>query len=252
MNPFRKNSKQLSIFVTAGFPEIDALPKHIQFLEQNGVDFIEVGIPFSDPMADGPTIQESSDIALKNGMHVSLLFDQLKNRTTSTPLVIMSYFNPIMHFGLDAFLKRCQEVGIQHLIIPDISLEVYNSRYRHLFEAMGITLCFLITPYTNSERIAAMSHHSRKGFIYLVSSSMTTGNEVKQIGAEEVARIRSACGATPLMIGFGIKNRADVDNVHRLADGAIIGSAYIRAVRSGTQKNFLKELTDAIPRVSQM
>ncbi|GAB5418230.1 MAG: tryptophan synthase subunit alpha [Crocinitomicaceae bacterium] len=242
MNPFRKNSKQVSIFVTSGFPTIDSLPKQIHALEENGIDFIEVGIPFSDPMADGPTIQKSSDVALRNGMNVSMMFRQLAEVNASIPLVIMSYFNPIIRFGLEAFLQRCVDVGVKNVIIPDISLEVYDELYRRQFEKSGITLCFLVTPNTDSERITVMSKRSSNGFIYLVSSSMTTGNEVKQIGASEVGRIRAACGETPLMIGFGIRNRNDVESVHRMADGAIIGSAYIRALSNGTEQSFISEL----------
>ncbi len=242
MHPFRKNSKQVSIFVTSGFPDIDSLPNQIHTLAESGIDFIEVGIPFSDPMADGPTIQESSDIALKNGMNIATMFHQLEDVNVSIPLVIMSYFNPILHFGLEAFLQRCIQVGVQHVIVPDISLEVYDALYREQFENNGVTLCFLVTPNTNSDRIAEMSKRSANGFIYLVSSSMTTGNEVKQMGASEVDRIRKACGATPLMIGFGIRNRSDVENVHRMADGAIIGSAYIRALSNGSEKSFISEL----------
>lgn len=239
MNPFRKNSKQLSIFVTAGFPELHSLPQQIDFLEKSGIDFIEVGVPFSDPMADGPTIQASSDIALKNGMNVSLLFDQLTTVQTTIPLVIMSYFNPILHFGLDTFLQRCNDVGVHHTIIPDISLEIYDQLYRSEFEKHGITLCFLVTPTTDSARISTMSQHSSNGFIYLVSSSMTTGNSVKQIGPEEVDRIRKACGNTPLMIGFGIKTKANISKVHQMADGAIIGSAYINALSKGAGNEFI-------------
>lgn len=242
MNPFRKHKKQVSIFITAGFPHLDSLPKRIQFLEKNGIDFIEVGIPFSDPMADGPTIQNSSEVALKNGMHISLLFDQLSSVKTKIPLVIMSYFNPILQFGLERFLQECKRVNIQHLIVPDISLEVYDRLYRTLFELHGITLCFLVTPNTSSERIARMATRSKNGFLYLVSSSMTTGESVQQMQQYEVQRIRSAAGDLPLMIGFGIKSRDDVEEVHYSADGAIIGSAYIRALTENNEMAFISGL----------
>jgi tryptophan synthase alpha chain len=194
-------------------------------------------------MADGPTIQASSDIALQNGMNVSLLLDQLASIETKIPVVIMSYFNPILHFGLDAFLQRCNEIGVRQAIIPDISLEIFDQLYRSTFEKFGVTLCFLVTPNTDSERISAMSERSKNGFIYLVSSSMTTGNAVKTIGDDEVHRIREACGNTPLMIGFGIKTHEDVSKVHRMADGAIIGSAYIQALSKGIEREFLTEIT---------
>ncbi len=243
MNPFRKNSKQLSIFVTAGYPELHSLPDQIKFLESNDVDFIEVGIPFSDPMADGPTIQESSEIALQNGMNVSLMFDQLSKVQTDIPIVIMSYFNPIMHFGLNRFLEHCNKCKVAHVIIPDISMEVYEKLYQSSFEVHDVTLCFLVTPTTSSERIAKMSKYSMNGFIYLVSSSMTTGNSAKKIGPIEMDRIRNAVGDIPLMIGFGIKSREDVLEVHQNADGAIIGSAFISALKDGREKEFISSVS---------
>ncbi|MCR9172636.1 MAG: tryptophan synthase subunit alpha [bacterium] len=244
MNPFRKNHKQLSIFVTAGYPELNSLPDQIGYLEQRGVDFIEVGVPFSDPMADGPTIQKSSEIALKNGMTVSLLFDQIALVNAKVPLIIMSYFNPILHFGIERFLKRCQEARVSHVIVPDISLEVYEKLYRSDFEQYGVTLCFLITPRTSSSRVEKMSQLSSNGFLYLVSSNMTTGNTGKslRVSDEELSRIRSAAGDTPLMIGFGIKTKADVAEVHRKADGAIIGSAYIKALAEGKSEDFISSV----------
>jgi len=247
MNPFIKNQKQLSIFVTAGFPEVDSLPKHISFLETYGIDFIEVGIPFSDPMADGSTIQESSDRALRNGINISMIFDQIKSTRTKTPLVIMSYFNPILHFGLTNFLHRCAEVGVRHLIIPDISLEIYEQFYLKQFEDAGVTLCFLITPDTEFRRIQKMSDYSKNGFLYLVSSSTTTGNQSQLSSIPKIETIRSACKQTPLMIGFGVRTREDVANVHKLADGAIIGSAFIRAVNSGSERDFISGLLVSEP-----
>ena len=245
MNPFRKNNKQLSIFVTAGFPELNALPSQIAFSQSKGIDFIEVGIPFSDPMADGPTIQESSEIALKNGMNVGLMFEQLATVNVNIPLVIMSYFNPIMHYGLERFLKQCKSCGIAHVILPDISMEVYKKLYRTTFEKYGVTLCFLITPSTSSDRISKMSSLSSNGFLYLVSSNMTTGNSVKSasVSEEDVKRIREAAGDTPMMIGFGIKSRGDVLEAQKNADGAIIGSAYIRALSEGRQEEFISSVS---------
>jgi len=242
MNPFRKNKKQLSLFITAGFPHLNSLPGQIQSLEKNGVDFIEVGIPFSDPMADGETIQTSSDVALKNGMNIPLLFEQLSEVKATIPLVIMSYFNPILQFGLEPFLQECKRVNIHHLIVPDISLEIYDQRYRSLFEQHGITLCFLATPATSSVRIARMTELSKNGFLYLISSSMTTGKSVQMVQESEVERIRSAANNIPVMIGFGIKSKADVKEVHHLADGAIIGSAYIQAIQENREQAFISGL----------
>jgi tryptophan synthase alpha chain len=247
MNPFRKTKKQVSIFITAGYPDINALPGQIEMLEDLGVDFIEIGIPFSDPLADGPTIQASSDAALKNGMNIPVLFNQLKGIQSKIPLIIMTYFNPIIHFGLEPFLEECKSVGITHLIIPDISLEIYERRYHHIFQQHGITLCFLITPNTDSKRIQKMSEYSSEGFIYLVSSTMTTGNAVQQIAEPEAKRIRMACGTTPVMIGFGIRSRADVDAVFEVADGAIIGSAYMRSIADGSSREFINSILASEP-----
>ena len=242
MNPFVKKQSQLSIFITAGYPMIDSLLEQSQFLEASGINFIEVGIPFSDPMADGPVIQASSMRAIENGMSVSLLFEQLKTIQRKIPLVIMSYLNPILCFGIESFLEKCVEVGIVHLIIPDISLEVFERDYKDLFEVSGITLCFLITPDTNADRVKRMAVHSRNGFIYLVSSSMTTGNVKSHFQEEKYFKMRAICGSTPMMIGFGIKSRADVERVQKIADGVIVGSAYIRSLDNGEEKEFLREL----------
>ena len=134
MNPFKKQNKQLSIFVTAGYPRINSLPDQLSTLENEGIDFIEVGIPFSDPMADGPVIQNTSEIALKNGMNLTLLFEQLKQRKTSIPVVLMGYLNPVLAFGIDKFLQECKEVSVYTVIFPDMSAEIYERFFQHQFE----------------------------------------------------------------------------------------------------------------------
>lgn len=242
MNPFQKEHKQLSIFVTAGYPLLNSLPEKIEFLSNAGVDFVEIGVPFSDPLADGPIIQASSSIALQNGMTLPILFKQLAGMTTKIPLVLMSYLNPIIHFGVDAFLLACKETGIRHLIIPDLTLEVYERFYQATFETNGITLCFLVAPCTQSERIHRMAHHSRNGFIYLVSSSMTTGNTSTHNHTDAYLRIRAACGTTPMMIGFGIRTVDDVRHAHAFGDGAIIGSAYIQSIETNNEEIFIQDV----------
>ncbi len=242
MNPFIKEKKQLSIFVTAGYPKINSLGEQLKTLEKKGVDFIEVGIPFSDPMADGPVIQQTSDIALKNGMTTSLMFEQLAEVTISIPLVIMSYFNPILRFGVEPFLEKCISVGVRHLIIPDLSLEIYASNYRELFIQFGVTLCFLVTPKTELARVERMAKYSSAGFIYLVSSNMTTGNSSSKTSTASYEAIRNTCGVTSMMIGFGIRNRTDVHRVHKYSDGAIIGSAYLQALEGRDEAAFLEAL----------
>lgn len=242
MNPFKKDKKQLSLFVTAGYPEINSLPEQLEELSKQGVDFIEVGIPFSDPLADGPTIQFSSDIAIRNGMHIELLLKQLEGVCLDIPLVIMSYFNPILHFGLENFLKACVGVGVKHLILPDVSLEIYERNYQSLFEHYDVSLCFLVAPSTPTDRVKRMAQHTQNGFVYLVSSSMTTGSAPQQNNGNAYKRIREACGNTPLMIGFGIKTKEDVRRVHEYSDGAIIGSAYIQAIQKKNEEEFIRDV----------
>lgn len=246
MNPFKQTKKQVSIFVTAGYPELNSLPSEIQLLENAGVDFIEVGIPFSDPMADGPVIQHTSEVALENGMKTALIFEQLRSFETKIPLVMMTYFNPILHYGLNKFMTDCSELGIRHLIVPDISLEVYERDYQSIFEENGMTLCFLVTPTTSTERIQRMAEHSREGFVYLVSSNMTTGNITVNLPIEDYATVKKACGQTPMMLGFGIKSGMDVIRAHEVADGAIIGSAYLKALSVGNQRIFLRDVFEEI------
>ncbi len=242
MNPFNRPHKQLSIFVTAGFPELNSLPSQIKFLESNRVDFIEVGIPFSDPMADGPVIQASSMKAISHGFTMELLFQQLSKIDVEIPLVIMSYLNPILRFGIQRFLKECSRVGIAHVIIPDVSIEIYERDYEALFQQSGMTLCFLVTPETTEERVQRMAKRSSNGFIYLVSTTMTTGNSSPLENQSSYDKIKAYCGATPMMIGFGIRTNEDVLKAHHHADGAIIGTAYLEALSKGEALSFLQSI----------
>ena len=174
----QEDKKLLSIYFTAGYPNLNDTVTTIQNLEKNGVDMIEIGLPFSDPLADGPTIQASSTQALHNGMTSTVLFDQLKDirKTVSIPLILMGYFNPMLQYGVEAFCKKCQEVGIDGLIIPDLPVEVYHEEYKAIFERYGLLNVFLITPQTSESRIRYMDSIS-DGFIYMVSSASTTGSQ---------------------------------------------------------------------------
>lgn len=227
----QEDQKLLSIYFTAGFPEINDTEKIIVDLEKSGVDFIEIGLPFSDPLADGPTIQESSTKALKNGMTTNKLFEQLKDirEKVEIPLIIMGYFNPILQYGVEDFCKKCQETGIDGLIIPDLPVDVYHEEYQELFEKYGLLNIFLITPQTSEERIRFIDSVS-KGFIYMVSSASVTGS-TSGFGEETrnyFKRINDLQLKNPQIVGFGIKDHETFEQATEFAKGAIIGSAFIK------------------------
>lgn len=229
----QEDKKLLSIYFTAGYPSLNDTITTIENLENNGVDMIEIGLPFSDPLADGPTIQASSTQALHNGMTSTVLFDQLKDirKTVSIPLVLMGYFNPMLQFGVEAFCKKCQEVGIDGLIIPDLPVEVYNEEYKAIFERYGLLNIFLITPQTSESRIRYMDSIS-EGFIYMVSSASTTGSQ-SGFGNEQTdyfKRIADLQLTNPQIIGFGISDHETFSQATHYAKGAIIGSAFIKHV----------------------
>ncbi|NQZ44089.1 MAG: tryptophan synthase subunit alpha [Flavobacteriaceae bacterium] len=246
----QKDHKLLSIYFTAGFPQLSDTVGIIESLERAGVDMIEIGLPFSDPLADGPTIQESSTDALRNGMHTELLFEQLKDirKTVSIPLIVMGYFNPMLQYGVEAFCKRCQEIGIDGLIMPDLPLDVYQEEYRALFEKYGLINVFLITPQTSDERIAQIDAAS-EGFIYMVSSASTTGAK-SGFGSEQEAYFERIAGMGlqhPQIVGFGISNAETFQAATQQAKGAIIGSAFIKHLRTdGTGKiaDFISAIRD--------
>lgn len=246
MNTFKKEKKQVSIFITAGYPSIESTIEQIFMLQEKGVDFIELGIPFSDPMADGPVIQETSNIALQNGMNLDVLFDIIEKHRSEihVPLVLMGYFNPIFLFGLDRFLLKCSSLNIKQIIVPDISLEVYERSYQSQFEKFGITLCFLVTPLTSDERISKKAEHSKNGFIYCVSQNAITGENKSTTNSliSRYADIKILCKETPVMLGFGIQSKLDIERAHQFTDGAIIGTAYLKALKVKQENEFLNSL----------
>lgn len=229
-----EEGKLLSIYFTAGYPALNDTVKIIQNLEKNGVDMIEIGLPFSDPLADGPTIQESSTAALQNGMTTEILFEQLKDirNSVTIPLLIMGYFNPIMQYGVDAFCKKCQEIGIDGLIIPDLPVDVYHEEYQSIFEKYGLINVFLITPQTSEERIRFIDSVS-KGFIYMVSSASVTGAKTGFGDTQKVYfdRIAAMNLSNPQIVGFGISNSETFQAATEKAKGAIIGSAFIKFLK---------------------
>ena len=244
----QEEHKLLSIYFTAGFPEIDDTEKIITDLQKSGVDFIEIGLPFSDPLADGPTIQQSSTKALKNGMTTKKLFEQLKDirEKIEIPLIIMGYFNPILQYGVEDFCKKCQETGIDGLIIPDLPVDVYNEKYRNLFEKYGLINIFLITPQTSDERIKFIDSVS-DGFIYMVSSASVTGSTsgFGEETKEYFKRIDKLQLKNPQVAGFGIKDKETFEQATQYAKGAIIGSAFIKHLNeNGTEniENFVQNV----------
>ncbi|MBT8184496.1 MAG: tryptophan synthase subunit alpha [Eudoraea sp.] len=227
----REEKKLLSIYFTAGYPELDDTAEIIKSLEKHGVDMIEIGLPFSDPLADGPTIQESSTHALKNGMSSALLFEQLKDirETVTIPLIIMGYFNPVLQYGVEAFCRECSKIGIDGLILPDLPLDVYQKEYRAIFEKYGLINVFLITPQTGENRIRQIDDAS-DGFIYMVSSASTTGTQQGFGKTQEdyFERIAAMELKHPQIVGFGISNAATFQQATSKTKGAIIGSAFIK------------------------
>ena len=243
-----QNKKLLSIYFTAGFPAIDDTVSILEQLQEAGVDMIELGLPFSDPLADGPTIQESSTKALHNGMTTDKLFDQLQGirKTIDVPLIVMGYFNPMMQFGVERFCKRCQEVGIDGLIIPDLPVDVYHEKYQKLFQQYGLLNMFLITPQTPDDRIDYIDKVS-EGFIYMVSSAATTGAQGSFGNEQEqyFKRIGAMNLKSKLLVGFGISNRETYDAAVAHSQGAIIGSAFIKHLEkngSNSVKKFIEQI----------
>ncbi|MHB1921459.1 MAG: tryptophan synthase subunit alpha [Chitinophagaceae bacterium] len=231
----QKKSGILSIYFTAGFPQLTDTLTILQSLEEAGVDMVELGIPFSDPLADGPVIQASGKKALENGMTLALLFEQLKNfrQTIHLPVLLMGYLNPVMQYGMENFLSRCREVGIDGVILPDLPLQEFEQHYQDLFEAYGIYFIFLITPETTEDRIRRIDSVSR-GFVYLVSTSSTTGSERDLQGREGYfQQVEQMQLIHPILVGFGIRTRRDFDLASSHVQGAIIGTAFIQALESG-------------------
>lgn len=228
-----KHRHILNIYFTAGYPQLEDTVPIIRSLADAGVDLIEIGMPYSDPMADGETIQRSSMQALQNGMTLAKLFEQIREarRYTQVPLVLMGYFNQMMQYGEEKFIADCQAAGIDGLILPDLPVYEYESFYKDLVEAADLRMSFLITPQTDQARILTIDRAS-KGFIYMVSSSAITGNS-SGISEAQIAyfqRIQAMKLAKPRLIGFGISDAESFQTACAYANGAIIGSAFIRAL----------------------
>jgi tryptophan synthase alpha chain len=223
----------LSIYMTAGYPELDDTKKILKALQLHGADMVEIGIPFSDPLADGPVIQQSSQVALRNGMRLDLLFNQLKDirETVSIPLILMGYLNPVLQKGMANFLALCRETGIDGVIIPDLPPAEYKDHYLDLFRSYGIFHTLLVTPHTDDERIKEIASLS-EGFLYMVAEASTTGarDSVGEHQRDYFQRLSEMNLPVPGLIGFGISNRETFLTACKYARGAIIGSAFIRAL----------------------
>jgi tryptophan synthase alpha chain len=233
---FKTQQKDLlSIYYTAGYPNLDDTLTIAESLQNAGADFLEIGFPYSDPVADGPVIQASSKQALDSGMTLSLLFDQLKDlrQRVNIPILLMGYVNVVLQYGVEAFCQKCKEVGVDGCIIPDLPMYEYEELYSPTFEKYGLSNIFLVTPQTSEERIRKIDELSN-AFIYLVSSSATTGNNlaVSESSNAYFKRIADMQLSNPVMIGFGISNKETFEAATQYANGAIIGSAFVKALKS--------------------
>ncbi|MCL6259142.1 tryptophan synthase subunit alpha [Aquiflexum sp. TKW24L] len=229
-----KKERVLSIYFTAGFPKLEDTLTIMQAIESAGADIIEVGVPYSDPIADGPTIQDSNQIALDNGMSLKKLFEQLQEmrQSVSLPVVLMGYLNPIIQYGMEAFCKKCQEVGVDGLILPDLPMQQYLDEFKEVFDKYDLCNTFLISPQTSEKRILEIDTHSN-GFIYMVSAHSITGARTG-ISEEQIAyfqRVESMNLKNPRLIGFGISDSETFTTASKYGNGAIIGSAFIKKIK---------------------
>ena len=222
--------KKLNIYFTAGIPALEDTSEIMKTIQNSGADMMEIGMPYSDPVADGPVIQEAHELALKNGMTIAKLFSQLKSvkDEIKIPVILMGYINPVLSFGFEKFCEECANSGVSGLIIPDLPPIEFERNYQPILEKYGLNFTFLVTPETSEERIKYLDSLS-SGFLYAVSSSSTTGNENKEVKNEEyLNKLASINLKNPVMIGFGIKNKTDFEQVTEKAQGGIIGTAFVK------------------------
>jgi len=239
----------LNVYCTAGFPEADSTIHVLQSLQDAGADMVEIGMPYSDPLADGPVIQASGTTALQKGMTIHRLFEQLKSLRPAIdlPVILMGYLNPVLQFGFEAFCNTAAALGVDGLIIPDLPILEFEEEYGPIIKKCGLDFIFLITPETSDERIQKIDELS-SGFVYAVSSSSTTGKDKNFNSLEDYfSRLKSLHLQNPVMVGFGIKDKASFDAVTPYAAGAIIGTAYIKAISNSSDiSKTTKEFIEAI------
>lgn len=224
--------KKLNIYFTAGIPKLEDTTEIMKIIQDSGAKMMEIGMPYSDPVADGPVIQEAHELALKNGMSIEKLFEQLKSvkDEIKIPIVLMGYVNPVLSFGFEEFCKNCQEAGVSGLIIPDLPPIEFEKNYQEILDKYKLNFTFLVTPETSEKRIQYLDSLS-SGFLYAVSSSSTTGNEQKEVNNEAyLDKLAEMDLINPLFIGFGIKNKSDFEAVTAKADGGIIGTAFVNVL----------------------
>ncbi|GAB2630467.1 tryptophan synthase subunit alpha [Belliella aquatica] len=247
-----KKERVLSIYFTAGFPALEDTLPTMQAIEEAGADIIEIGVPYSDPIADGPTIQESNQTALENGMSLKKLFDQIKDmrQSVNIPVVLMGYLNPIIQFGMEAFLQQCKEVGVDGLILPDLPMQQYQDEFKSLFDQYGLSNTFLISPQTSEARIREIDENSN-GFIYMVSAHSITGAKagISEEQVEYFKRVQAMNLKNPRLIGFGISDSETFTKASLYGNGAIIGSAFIKVVKDS--KNLSADIKSYIQSVIQ-
>ena len=245
----KKSEGILNVYCTAGYPYLNSTLEIMDALQQSGADIIELGMPYSDPLADGPVIQASGAQALNNGMTISILFQQLKNfrKNNSTPVVLMGYLNPLLQYGFEKFCAKAAEVGVDGLIIPDIPIYEYEQEYSSIIKKYGLDFIFLVTPETTEARIKKLDSLST-GFLYAVSSSSITGSDKDFSPVESyLQKLKEMKLTNPVLVGFGIKDKATFNTACKYANGAIIGSAYIKALEGSndikqTSSNFIKSI----------
>jgi len=245
----KKSNRVLNVYCTAGYPKLNSTLEVMNALQENSADLIELGMPYSDPLADGPVIQHSGSIALANGMTIHELFHQLKDfrKKISVPVILMGYMNPVLQYGFEQFCSDAASVGIDGLILPDLPEYEFETEYGAIIKKYGLDFIFLVTPETSDERIKKLDNLST-GFLYAVSSSSTTGSDKNMTDVDAyLQKLQSMQLKNPLLVGFGIKDKQTFDAACAHANGAIIGSAYIKALEGSsdvtkTTREFLKSI----------